>query len=70
MSVDSTVNINLDLSPADIVKIEICTVYLFWFGRSVNQYKFVLRDKRWLTFQHLKEKIVCNPLLLQQTITI
>ncbi|KAJ4433744.1 hypothetical protein ANN_16055 [Periplaneta americana] len=56
MSGESTVKINLDLSPADIVKLNYVPVTSCDVERSFSQYKSILRDnRRRFTFQHLKE---------------
>ncbi|KAJ4428473.1 hypothetical protein ANN_24510 [Periplaneta americana] len=59
MSGESTVKINLDLSPADIVKLNYVPVTSCDVERSFSQYKSILRDnRRRFTFQHLKEMFV------------
>ncbi|PSN41021.1 hypothetical protein C0J52_19858, partial [Blattella germanica] len=59
MSGESTVKINLDLSPADIVKLNYVPVTSCDVERSFSQYKSILRDNRRIfTFQHLKEMLV------------
>ncbi|KAJ4446967.1 hypothetical protein ANN_13669, partial [Periplaneta americana] len=59
MSGESTVKINLDLSPADIVKMNYVPVTSCDVERSFSQYKSILRDnRRRFTFQHLKEMFV------------
>ncbi|KAJ4430000.1 hypothetical protein ANN_22204 [Periplaneta americana] len=58
MSGESTVKINLDLSPADIVKLNYVPVTSCDVERSFSQYKSILRDnRRRFTFQHLKEML-------------
>ncbi|PSN30656.1 hypothetical protein C0J52_22252 [Blattella germanica] len=55
MSGESTVKINLDLSPADIVKLN----YVPVTSCDVFQYKSILGDnRRRFTFQHLKEMFI------------
>ncbi|PSN38201.1 hypothetical protein C0J52_20758 [Blattella germanica] len=59
MSGESTVKINLDLSPADIVKLNYVPVTSCDVECSFSQYKSILRDnRRKFTFQHLKEMFV------------
>ncbi|KAJ4438797.1 hypothetical protein ANN_14749 [Periplaneta americana] len=63
MSGESTVKINLDLSPADIVKLNYVPVTSCDVERSFSQYKSILRDnRRRFTFQHLKEMVLNLPL--------
>ena len=61
MSGDSSVKINLDLYPADIVKLKHAPITSSDVERSFSQYKCVFRDNRSrFTFQHLKEMFVTH----------
>ncbi|KAJ4432556.1 hypothetical protein ANN_21179 [Periplaneta americana] len=71
MSGESTVKINLDLSPADIVKLNYVPVTSCDVERSFSQYKSILRDnRRRFTFQHLKEMFVtyCYDRIRKETV--
>ena len=51
---ESTVQVNLDLSLVDIVKLKYATVTAD-VERNFSQYKSVCRENRRFTFQHLKK---------------